>query len=518
MDSDSKTEEEEEEKVLFTDSLKHGHPSNHSVLEGDSLVQHPCTSSPGSSDHVDDRLARQKAAQFVREAEKNRRQIEKLEKERTLSVHCRKNGWIDVTGELEENEKGLEEERNAEKMNLQKQLVKIHNGVRKFQRQLIDVKPTPELIERLKEIMSEVEISINTLKEEQRSCFEELLKEERACRQEITAYEKKIENWNLVVKSDPKLPTAPTVKTKPPDRDLPAEVRALEAFLQKTGGLYGGWDQYDHQTFLKVWTKHRGQSSYRKEAKLYLPGKTLEDVEQHEDWHQELIYLQDRKREAIQRWKASRHQERQIRIQSQEDAEEVGKREKEAKSQARQHRTEEEKREAARRLEEWREEKRRLEEQEKKQRLAEEIQKRRREKEERRRQLEVKLTIEEQLRLRREQEEQERRRSIEDEEREMEERRKEAAKGIKRFNERDLHKVEAKLQEKQLREKEEDEKQRRIAAKLKEKGDGHISRDPSRLTRPTKGWEERMKHIGPSGGGPLLQMFHRAVPTWRQGL
>lgn len=40
--------------------------------------------------------------------------------------------------------------------------------------------------------------------------------------------------------------------------------------------------------------------------------------------------------------------------------------------------------------------------------------------------------------------------------------------------------------------------------------DGHVSRDPSRLTRPTKGWEERMKHIGPSGGGPVLQMFHRS--------
>ena len=48
---------------------------------------------------------------------------------------------------------------------------------------------------------------------------------------------------------------------------------------------------------LQVWTKHSGQPAYRKEAKLYLPGKTLEEIEQHEDWHQELIYLQDRKRE-----------------------------------------------------------------------------------------------------------------------------------------------------------------------------------------------------------------------------
>ncbi|XP_026177792.1 coiled-coil domain-containing protein 112 [Mastacembelus armatus] len=484
-----------------------------SLGEGDAGVQEPWKSSPVSGESVGHRL---KAAQFLREAEKNRRQIEKLEKERTLTVQCRKNGWTDVCGELEEYENVLAEKRNAEKMNLQKQLVKIHNGVGKFQRQLIDVKPTPELIERLKEIMSEVEISINSLKEEQRSCFEELLKEERTCKQEITAYEKKIENWNLAINSDPKLPIAP--KTRPPDRDLPPEVRALETFLQRTGGPYGGWDQYDHQTFLKVWTKHNGQPAYRKEAKLYLPGKTLEEIEQHEDWYQELLNLQDRKREAIQRWKARKHQERQARIQNQQETEEAKRREEETKNQVDLQRSEEGKRKAARRLEEWREEKKRKEEQDEEQRLAEVIQRRRQEKEERRRQLEVKLTIEEQLRLRRKEEEEQERRRREEEEREMDERRRQAAKGIKRFNERDLHKVEAKLSEKQMREKLEEERQKRIAAHLKEKVDGHISRDPSRLTRPTKGWEERMKHIGPSGGGPVLQMFHRAVPSWRQGL
>lgn len=42
--------------------------------------------------------------------------------------------------------------------------------------------------------------------------FEEFLKEEWTCRQEITAYEKKIENWSLAVKTNPKLPAAPTVR------------------------------------------------------------------------------------------------------------------------------------------------------------------------------------------------------------------------------------------------------------------------------------------------------------------
>lgn len=102
----------------------------------------------------------------------------------------------------------------------------------------------------------------------------------------------------------------------------------------------------------------------------------------------------------------------------------------------------------------------------------------------------------------------------------------------------DLFKVEAKLQAKQLKEKEEAERQLRIVAKLKEKVknvppikfqghndqqtvdfwsdcyliqvDGQVSRDPTRLTRVTKGWVERLKTIGPSGGGPVTRIFHRS--------
>lgn len=37
-----------------------------------------------------------------------------MEKENTLGVQCRRNGWTDVSGELEEYEKVLEEEIKAE--------------------------------------------------------------------------------------------------------------------------------------------------------------------------------------------------------------------------------------------------------------------------------------------------------------------------------------------------------------------------------------------------------------------
>ena len=51
----------------------------------------------------------------------------------------------------------------------------------------------------------------------------------------------------------------------------------------------------------QVWTKHGGQPAYRGEAKLHLPGKTAEEIEKHEKWHQELVRLQDRKREVDNR-------------------------------------------------------------------------------------------------------------------------------------------------------------------------------------------------------------------------
>ncbi|XP_061776826.1 coiled-coil domain-containing protein 112 isoform X2 [Nerophis ophidion] len=389
---------------------------------------------PDDQDCVDEGQSRRRAQEFLKEAEKTRILVDKLERERPLSVQCRKSRWTDVATELDEYEKTLVEERSAQKVHLKKQLVKIQNGVREFKQQLANIKPTPMLIEKLKDIMSQVEISISHLKEEQRSCFGDLLKEERTCEQEVAAYEKKIENWSITMTLDSKPSTVTTSKTLV--RDLPVEVRALEAFLQKTGGVYGSWEGYDHQAFLKVWTKHRGQASFRKEAKIFLPSKSQEELEEHEKWLLELIHLQDKRREAIQRWRSKKELERQSRIQKQAETVDAERKKKDVKNQ--QSKSEEEKKLAAQSLERWKEAKARKEEQEK-QRRAALIQKNR--------------------------------------------------------TAKDLDRVQAKRQEKLQKLKEEEERQERIMMKLKEKVDCHVSRDPSRLVKPTKGWEERIKSV-----------------------
>lgn len=127
--------------------------------------------------------------------------------------------------------------------------------------------------------------------------FEELLKEERTCWQEICAFEKKIDAWSFSLKKDSEFPRL--CLDRKGNEDLPAEVTALEIFLQQNGGQLGGWDQYDHQSFLKVWTKHGGKPPYRSEVKLYLPDKTEEDIRLHEAWYLELRHLQEKKKEVF---------------------------------------------------------------------------------------------------------------------------------------------------------------------------------------------------------------------------
>ncbi|KAL0979799.1 hypothetical protein UPYG_G00189870 [Umbra pygmaea] len=471
-------------------------------------------------DILEDKISQQKKTEFLRTSEKLKKEIEKREREKKLG-QGRKNILSDGLEVLQEFDKGLEDDRNIEYITVQKQLVKIHNGVKKFQRHLADVKPTPVLIEKLQEIMTEVENSINTFKEDQRQSFEELLKDERTCSQEISAFEKKIDTWSLAGNADQKLPPVPSVKVgmaKSLEEELPPEVTALEVFLQQTGGKMGGWDQFDQQSFLKVWTKYNGKPAYRREALLYLPGKNQQDIEQHEEWYLELLYLQEKKKEAIDRWKAKRQQEKAIRLHQQDEQTRAAMGEKEAQAEAQRRQTQEERKEAAARLDQWRRQRQVCMEQEEEQRRKEEVQQRRRAKEERRRQMEVKLALEAHVRQKKEEEELLTRQMEEQELADMEEKQRLAAQSIKRFQERqDFQKIETKVQERQEKEKQELERHK-ILAKLKAKAEAHVNRDPARLCKPTKGWEERTKEIGPTGGGPVLQMFHRAVPSWRQGL
>ncbi|XP_030887689.1 coiled-coil domain-containing protein 112-like [Leptonychotes weddellii] len=158
------------------------------------------------------------------------------------------------------------------------------------------------VVEKLREMMEEIENAINTFKEEQRLIYEELLKEEKTTNNELSAISRKIDTWALGNSGAEAAFRAVSGKL-PVDKEmlstLPEEVVDFEKFLQQTGGRQGGWDDYDHQNFVKVRNKHKGKPTFMGEVLENLPGRTQEEVQQHEKWYQKFLALEERKKEVI---------------------------------------------------------------------------------------------------------------------------------------------------------------------------------------------------------------------------
>ncbi|XP_032012519.1 coiled-coil domain-containing protein 112 isoform X2 [Hylobates moloch] len=428
-----------------------------------------------------------KKAEFVRTAEKFKNQVINMEKDKHSHFYNQKSDFRIEHSMLEELENKLIHSRKTERAKIQQQLAKIHNNVKKLQHQLKDVKPTPDFVEKLREMMEEIENAINTFKEEQRLIYEELIKEEKTTNNELSAISRKIDTWALGNSETEKAFRAISSKV-PVDKvtpsTLPEEVLDFEKFLQQAGGRQGGWDDYDHQNFVKVRNKHKGKPTFMEEILEHLPGKTQDEVQQHEKWYQKFLALEERKKESIQSWKTKKQQKKEEIFKLKEKADNTpmlfhNKQEDNQKQK------EEQRKKQKLAVEAWKKQKSIEMSMKCASQLKEEEQKEKKHQKERQRQFKLKLLLESYTQQKKEQEE------------------------LLRL-------------EKEIREKAEKAEKRKNAAdeisRFQERVENNVSRDPSRLYKPTKGWEERTKKIGPTGSGPLLHIPRRAIPTWRQGI
>ncbi|XP_051056753.1 coiled-coil domain-containing protein 112 isoform X2 [Phodopus roborovskii] len=436
------------------------------------------------------KVSRMKKAEFIRTAEKLKNQVIVIEKDKHSHFY---------------NQRG--DFRTSE-----------HSVLEELENKLINSRKI-EIVEKLREMMEEIENAINTFKEEQRLIYEELIQEEKTTNNELNAISRKIDSWALSNSETEKAFRAISSKV-PVDRvipsTLPEEVVEFENFLQQTGGRQGGWDDFDHQNFVKVRSKHKGKPAFVKEVVEHLPGRTLEEVQQHEKWYQTFLALQERKKESIQNWKMKKQQKKEelLKLKEKADSAPVP---SHSKPEDNQKQKEEQRKKQKLAVEAWKKQKSIEMSMKHTSQLKEEEERERRQQKERQRQCKLKLLLESYTQQKKEQEELLRLEKEIKEKAEKAEKRKTAADEISRFQERDLHKLELKILDRQSKEEEKAEKQRRLA-KLKEKVENNVIRDPSRLYKPTKGWEERTKKIGPSGSGPLLHIPHRAIPSWRQGI
>lgn len=447
--------------------------------------------------------------EFLRGAEAFRRRVSKEERE-ALRTHELRETFSDT-------QNSLNTELRAHAVSVQQQLQQLRMSVSRFQQQLPGLRVSADGIQRLQETMADIESSISVFKDTQHQRFEELLKEEQRVQQEISVLERRMEDWSVCecvcVRAEGPGPRSGSSKLPWERGDAPVEVVQLERFLQQTGRC-GGWDEREHLSFLRLWNKHGGAggASFRAELQRHLPDRSPQELQQHQEWHQELQRLQEHRREAIRRWRAARQRQ-----QTEEQQEEQTGEQTEEQTEERRQQEERRRRQQQDRLQAWKSMRAQQQEQQQQEQLRQQIQHSRRAAEQRRRQQELRVTVEAQVQQRKQQEEQRRRQQGQQEQEQQRQRSRHADGAIRLFQHRDSLRLEEKLQQK-LSEQEEQRQRQRTLTQLKEKVELQVLRDPDRLCRPTKVWQERLKEIGPSGAAPLtlMQTFHRAVPAWRQ--
>lgn len=173
-----------------------------------------------------------KKVEFIRTAERLKAQLANIEKDKNGHLYNRKGDFRVEYSLLEELERSMTVTRKTEKTKILQQLTKIQNNVKRLQQQLKDVKPTPEFIDKLKEMMEEVENAINAFKEEQRQIYEHLLKEERTAMNELSVFERKVDLWALGSSTTEKVLKLPSPKVSV-DKRIENHIREEEVEFER---------------------------------------------------------------------------------------------------------------------------------------------------------------------------------------------------------------------------------------------------------------------------------------------
>ena len=463
-----------------------------------------------------------KITEAVKEMQQFRIKVQNLEREKSTHVYSKHSEFTRDFSPLQEMDNKMSQRLKMDGKNVAQQLNKIKNRVKRFHRELQDVKPTPEFVEKLKVIMEEIESQITSFKDNQCQQFEELMRDEKLTSQEIIALEHKFDSWARLGAAP--VTTAGSGKTtalashRDITKDLPPEVAEFERFMQLNSGIRGGWDEYDHSTFLKHRNRHRGKLSFLREVVSFLPTKTEQEIRDHESWYQQYLQLNDRKKEAIQKWRDRKEVEKDQLISRATVNKDLEEEEQQVKQQRKQEVMEVERQQQRSQLNKWKINKELERAQAEERKLRQQMEKAKQDEREKQSQLERKKQVEEYKRLREEKERQQALERVLMEEIEKEHRQNRYGQEmIAKFRERDMATVNKKLEKHKCKQEAEKDKATRLE-KIKHRVEVNVGRNPSRLLQPTAGWIERQRDTTPSGGGPMLHMPHRAVPTWRQGM
>ncbi|XP_063713978.1 coiled-coil domain-containing protein 112-like [Symsagittifera roscoffensis] len=528
------------------------------------------------SSHVGDHKSSSsdEKVRLLKEISQLQQKIKALERERNNTVFNKKSELRPFYSDLEETSLKIEEERKTESMRLKRDLEKLKSNVRSFRNTVLQLRPggsgnsreeesssrrdvvgTPSggvtpgttSVERLKEKVEEIDSSINSFKGSHRENYEKFVINEKTLSQEVAALDRRIDVWDLPTTQNnanstqvapPTSATGSKVKIYNIANDLsstkPQEVLEYEKYIEQHGGSRGGWEEYDHVTFTKYYTLLYKQSTADEEVSkrklierlaVELAHRSVDDLDSHFEWYKRLLELGEKKKYAITQWRKQKDKEREAlksrAVKSEIDLEEADGREGIEVDESDLKKAEE-KRELLKAWREFREQERRIAIEQEKIRKEEEKEKERQHLE---RQKEIKAQIDEMKMRKQREDEIERLKKLADELEQDHIRKAELREKRIQSTKKALSQAEEKKEMKKLQEFAQAEKSKYVVLR-KKAVEANVTRDPNRLLKPTKGWENRVKEEemkndagkrvgGLSGTIAVTHIPHRATPAWR---
>ncbi|KAL9653092.1 hypothetical protein ABK040_006311 [Willaertia magna] len=393
-----------------------------------------------------------------------------------------------------------------------------------------------ETIRRLQTMMERIENAVIVFKQTHRQRLQTLNTEEKLIMKEISTFEGKIDNPNWLKENDEpetvfddleKMQAIRKyVEKREKELNVPQEVIDFDNFVASNGGVFGGWDEVDHNVFLQLRRQYRKQDEILFITKVVeqIYGKTLIDIQDHERFYKQFLSLQEQKKNAIKKWREEREKrkEEQLEIEERDKLRKIEEEEERKKVQLKK-----EKELMKIRLNQWKEEKdKHLEKKEQIKKQEEEEIKQRQFKEEQLRRQKIKEQLES-YKLIKEQKKAEKQQQL------IEELNKKTRPpspiSFSRAKEREEKLLLKKLQKKTQKEIEEEEKMQRLQ-KLKEKVRIEVSADSSRLLKPTQAQIERESKIrqeleeakennnqsNDRLNFDVRRIQHRIIPSWKR--
>ncbi|XP_065944147.1 coiled-coil domain-containing protein 112-like isoform X6 [Magallana gigas] len=225
-------------------------------------------------------------------------------------------------------------------------------------------------------------------------------------------------------------------------------------FLEETGGIRGGWDEYDNGTFLKFRNRYKGKIIFIKHALVAIPTKTEEEIRDHEEWYQTYLSMNEKKKEGIKKWREKKEGEKEEVLSKVESELAEDQQKEEQKQQRLKEQIQEEKRQRFSQLNAWKVQKELERAQAEENKLREALDKAQKEEDRKKEKAELKQKVENYKKEREEEEKflEEQKKVWEEEEKERH--RQISAREIHRFRDRDQRKIQEKLAKEKEKENE----------------------------------------------------------------